>query len=301
MRKALGVLLAVIALTVGGCGANDSASSKQGASFPVKVSTPAGDVTVESKPSKIVSLAPTATEMLFEVGAGAQVKAVDELSNFPANAPKTALSGYRPNLEAIVAEGPDLVLVSNDINGIVAALRERKIPTFIVPAANTLDDTYSQLVQIGRLTGHLDRAEDLVEEMKNEVAKIAADVPRRDKPISYYYELDPTYFSVTSKTFIGSVLSVAGLRNIADDVVTGNNYPQLSSEAIVAANPDVILLADSKCCGQNQATVAQRPGWSNVAAVKNGHVVALDDDVASRWGPRIIDLLRQVADATKSM
>ena len=133
--------------------------------------------------------------------------------------------------------------------------------------------------------------------MQGDIAGLAAKA--NQKKLTFYHEADNTYYSATSKSFLGSIYALAGLSNIADASDDGTGYPQLSSEKIVAANPDLIFLADAKCCGQPQATVASRPGWSNIAAVKNNNVVALDDDIASRWGPRIVDLLRVVTDAAQ--
>ena len=133
--------------------------------------------------------------------------------------------------------------------------------------------------------------------MKSRIAAIVASVPARSTPLTYYHELDPTFYSVTSSTFIGKVYGLFGLKNIADDATGAESgYPQLSSEAIVAKNPSLIFLADTKCCQINAAAVAARPGWSNVAAVQNGGVVELDDDIASRWGPRVVAFIKTVAD-----
>jgi iron complex transport system substrate-binding protein len=118
---------------------------------------------------------------------------------------------------------------------------------------------------------------------------------------TYYYELDDTLYSVTSNTFIGSLLSQFGLVSIADGVEEGNDYPQLSAEVIIEKNPTLIFLADTKCCAQSAATVAARPGWEGVDAVVNGRVIELDDDIASRWGPRLATLVEQFADAVKSL
>jgi iron complex transport system substrate-binding protein len=116
--------------------------------------------------------------------------------------------------------------------------------------------------------------------------------------MSFYHELDDTYYSVTSSTFIGQLYELVGLRNIADSAKgAGGGYPQLSGEYIIEADPDLIFLADTKCCGQSQATVAARPGWDRIAAVERGNVVPLDDDVASRWGPRVVDLLQRIGRA----
>ncbi|MGA3526448.1 ABC transporter substrate-binding protein [Melissospora conviva] len=298
--KLLVAALAAAAVTLAGCadnGGNEPADTgAQSAGFPVTV----GAVTVDQRPERIVSLAPVATEMLFEIGAGPQVVAVDDMSNFPADAPRTDLSGYQPNVEAIAAKSPDLVVTTGDPNDLIAQLTKLKIPVYLAPAAVTLDDTYRQLTELGQLTGRVDEAGDTVSRMQDEITKLTRDLPKRTAPLTYYYELDTTYYSVTSTTFVGTVFAMAGLESIADasdaDGAAGG-YPQLSQETIIKADPDFIFLADTKCCGQTAATVAQRPGWSTMSAVRDGRVVGLDDDIASRWGPRTVDLLRVVIDA----
>jgi iron complex transport system substrate-binding protein len=298
LRTALIALIAVVAVvTSSACGGGAKPAttpSPSAAAFPVTV----GTLTLDRRPEHIVSLSPTGTEMLFAIGAGGQVAAVDDNSNYPADAPKTSLSAFTPNAEAIANYQPDLVLISNDMNKIVSQLTALKIPIFMAPAANTIDDTYGQIHDIGLLTGHVASADALVAQTRNQMANLVQGVAHRTTPLRYYYELDPTYYTLTSKTFVGSLFASAGMVNIADAAIKdGNAYPQLSAEAIVAANPDLIFLADVKCCGQSSTTVGKRPGWSVIAAVRNGQVVSLDDDIASRWGPRVVDLFRAITQA----
>jgi iron complex transport system substrate-binding protein len=257
-------------------------------------------VTLTERPDRIVSLAPTATEMLFAIGAGPQVVAVDDQSTYPAEAPRTELSGFKPNAEAIAAQNPDLVVISDDLDKIIEQLGALKIPVLFAPAAKVLDDSYRQIDQLGTLTGHRDESAALIERMRTQIDKIVKGVPARADALSYYYEIDETLYSATSKTFIGSIFAMFGLTNVADAADpdgSKNGYPQLSQEALVAANPDLIFLADSKCCGQSPATVKARKGWSAITAVEQDQIVALDDAVASRWGPRIVELVQSVADA----
>jgi iron complex transport system substrate-binding protein len=274
------------------------ASITASSAFPVTVHQKGGDVTIAARPRRIVSLSPTATEMLFAIGAGGQVVAVDDQSNYPADAPTTKLSGYEPNAEAIAAYDPDLVVYANDLGDVKSALDDLHIPSLLEPAAANLRQVYEQITQLGQVTGDGAAASTLVQRMRTQIASIVASVPKPATPLTYYHELDDTYYSVTSKTFIGKLYSLLGLRDIADAAAkTGSAYPQLSPEYVVSANPDLIFLADTKCCGQSPSTVGRRPGWSRIAAVRHGDVVPLDDDVASRWGPRIVDFLRAVARA----
>jgi iron complex transport system substrate-binding protein len=298
MRRLAGLALAaIVAISLGGCAESDDEPT--GTPSASETYAAAG-VTLEKRPEKIVSLSPTTTEMLFAVGAGKQVTAVDDQSTFPADAPKTDLSGFKPNAEAIAGKQPDLVLISNDTDKIKDQLTALKIPVYLAPAAVTLEDTYKQLTEIGALTGHRTEAADVVQRVRDDIAKLTADAPKRMAKPTYYYELDPTFYTVTSKTFVGSLFAMFGLDNVADKADADGSkggYPQMSAEALIAADPDLIFLADSKCCQQSLDSVKARPGWAAVTAVKNGHVVALDDDVASRWGPRVVDLVRAIADA----
>ena len=263
--------------------------------------TPAGEETAADAPEAIVSLSPTATEMLYAVGAGDQVVAVDDQSDFPEGVPVTDLSGYEPNVEAIAGYQPDLVVASELPEDVTAGLEALDVEVLDIPSAVTLDDTYAQLADVGVATGHEDEAADLVAEMREDIDELAASVPDRDAAPTYYHELDDTLYSVTSETFIGEIYSLAGLENVADAADPEGEfggYPQLSPEFIVDADPDFVFLADGECCAQDATTLAARPGFADLSAVREGHVVVVDEDVASRWGPRVVDFLRTVIEAT---
>ena len=216
-----------------------------------------------------------------------------------ADAPVTDLTGFAPNVEAIVGFDTDLVVTDGDWDGTsMGALTELGIPVLILPAAQSLDDVYRQIEQLGAATGHIADAAELVGSMQADVAAILASLPETTEPLTFYHELDTTYYSVTSETFIGQVYSAMGLVNIADEVGEGSfGYPQLSEEYILERDPDMILLADTICCGLSTQTLGERPGWDALTAVGRGSVVELNDDVASRWGPRVVDLMQAVADA----
>jgi iron complex transport system substrate-binding protein len=236
--------------------------------------------------------------MLYAIGAGSQVKAVDNVSNYPPQAPRTALSGYQPNVEAIIAYKPDLVIVSGAAGSLVQRLGALSIPVLELPAPPTVGGVYSEFDQLGQATGHLAQAQHEDAALRSQIKAIVAAVPKHSVPLTYYYELDQTYYSVTSSTFVGRLLGLLGMKSIADTAhgaAAAGGYPQLSAEFIVKANPGYIILADTVCCHQDAAAVARRPGWANLTAVKAGHIIALNDDIASRWGPRITVLLKDVA------
>ncbi len=290
--------IVILALTATACGKSPEPTPPTTSDgYPVTV----GSLTLDHRPERIVSLAPALTEMLFAIDAGDQVVAVDSLSNYPADAPITDLSAYTPSAEAIATYSPDLVVLSDDMNGIVAQLTALQIPVYQGDAAVTIDDTYRELEELGTLTGHSHEASALIETMKNDLEKILADVPQRSEPLTYFYELDNTFYTVTSDSFIGSLFSAAGLVNIADEGNADNAYPQLSEERILAADPDLIVLADAYPGGETAQTVAARAGGSTLTAVATGSIVELDTDIASRWGPRVVDLQRAIVDAVAAV
>ena len=278
----------------GGPAISATSASPTVSAFPVTV----GGVTLPAQPERIVSLSATATESLFAIGAGDQVVAVDDQSNYPATALMTKLSGFQPNVEAIAGYAPDLVVVSFDPGGLVKSLKALAIPTLIQPAAASMRDAYDQIGELGAATGHEEDATAVAAQMRSDIAAIVASVPKPSQPLRVYHELDDTYYSATSRTFVGKIYRAFGLENIADGANgKAGDYPQLSSEYIVSADPDLVVLADTKCCGQSAETLRARPGWSSISALHTGEVLAADDDIVSRWGPRVVDFYQLVADA----
>jgi iron complex transport system substrate-binding protein len=250
-------------------------------------------------PHRIVSLSPTATEDLFAIGAGKQVVAVDDQSDYPKTAPRTKLSGFTPNVEAVIAYHPDLVVISFSPKDFAGALAKAHIRVLLQPFAVTFKDAYAQMLQLGRVTGHAKQATALVARMKSRIAKLVAGAPKR--ALSVYDELSPDYYSATGASIIGEIFGLFGLKNIADAApgAASSGAVQLSAEYIVASSPDVIVLADTRCCGQSRAKVGQRPGWNTITAVKKGAIVVIDDSIASRWGPRLVNFVNAVAIALK--
>jgi iron complex transport system substrate-binding protein len=270
------------------------------AKFPVTIDAANGHVTIAKRPARIVVLSATATETVFAIGAGRQVVAVDDQSNYPRGAPRTKLSSYKPNAEAVARYKPDLVVTSTSSGKLIPALGKLHIPVLLEPSATHVGGAYAQMTQIGRATGHAGAARRLVARMKRDIAQAVAATPK-GRSLSVYHEISPDYYSATSKTFIGRVYSLFGLRNIADKAAkAGNQYPQLSGEYVLASNPDIVVLSDTKCCKQSIATVSQRPGWNAMSAVTGKRVVPVNDDIASRWGPRIVDFVRIVAGAVRA-
>jgi iron complex transport system substrate-binding protein len=280
--------------------APSAAKAAAASSFPVTVKTANGTVTIKAMPARIVSLSPTSTEDLYAIGAGQQVVAVDQDSNYPVGVPKTGLSGLTPNIEAIAKYNPSLVVAWENTGGLVSGLAKLGIPVLLEPAVSTLAGAYAQIEQLGEATGHTAQAQRVVATMKEQIAADVKKAGASHKNLTYYWELSANpYYSVTSRTFIGQIVGMFGLKNIADaaDKASDGGYPELSEEYIVTARPQIIFLADNQPNdgGQTPAVVAKRPGWSAIPAVKNHEVIALNDDIASRWGPRLPQLVAQIA------
>lgn len=298
------VALALTLLTAACGGDGGDGTPTTSSAFPATIETPGGPVTIPAEPQRIVSLSATATETLFAIGAGVRMAAADDTSNYPAEAPTTDLNGFTVTAESVAALDPDLVVYFFDPGDLADGLAALGIPAIYHPAPMTIDDVYAQIEQLGVATGRVADAALLVSEMETQIAAIESAVAGMGPPadLTYYYELDQTYYSLTSTTFVGTLLSTLGMTSIADPAdEDGFGYPQLSAEFVLQEDPDLILLADTRCCGQTAETVADRPGWDTLTAVATGGIVELDDDVASRWGPRIVDLLDVVADAVISL
>ena len=264
------------------------------AAFPLDVTDANGVVTIEAMPENIVSLSSTGTEMLFAIGAGDQVVAVDEFSTYPEEAPVTDLSGFTPNIEAIAEYEPDLVVISFDPGELVTGLQAIGVPTLLLPTALSLDDSYGQLEVLGAATGHVEEAAEVVARMQADIDETVA-TTAIPAGVSFYHEVDATLFAASSNSFLGQVYSLLGMTNIADEADTeGSGFPQLSSEYIVSQDPDMIYLADVDF-GVTPESLADRPGWSEMTAVQNGAIVPLDSYLASNWGPRVVELLDLIA------
>ena len=251
-------------------------------------------------PKRIISLSPSATDILYAIGAGKQVVAVDDLSNYPSTAPITKLSAFNPNVEALLNYKPDLIVLNADATKaqeVKAALEKLKIKVFLEKAPGNPREAYSEITALGRATGNISAAQTLISEMKSKIAA-AIKSGRTSKKISFFHELDNTLYTATSDTFIGKVYKDFNLINIADPAATADSagYPQLQSEFVIKTNPKIVFLADAQY-GESLATLSKRPGWNGISAIKNKNVVALPEDIPSRWGPRLVDFYEFIAQA----
>ena len=256
-------------------------------------------VTLASPAQHVVSLAPSNTEILFAIGAGAQVVGRDETSDFPAEAlTLPTIGGYSGfNLEAIVALHPDLVLAGGiNTPELVASLEQLGLTVYFLPNPATLEEMYTNLETVARLTGHESKTAGLVDSLK---ARVAA-VDEKIRPLSYaptvYYELDATEptkpFTAGPGSFVDVLIARAGGINVGAKLQ--GQWAQISLEQLVVANPAIIILGDA-AYGETPEKVAQRPGWGTLTAVQTGQVFPFDDNLVSRPGPRLVDGLEALA------
>jgi iron complex transport system substrate-binding protein len=265
--------------------------------YPLTVKFGGYTTKIAKKPTKIISLSPSATEILYAIGAGSQILAVDNLSNYPANAPTSEISAFEPNVEAILAKKPDLVLLSIDsakAPQIRNALVKLGIPVLMEKAPATLQDVYAENTLLARVTDRQAGAVKLNASMAKSIKEIVSKAKKSSK-IRIFHELDDTYYSATSNTFIGKVYKSFGVVNIADAAAGADNsgYPQLSAEYLLKSDPQVIFLADAQY-GVTAESVSKRAGWSQISAVKNKKIVELPSDIPSRWGPRLVDFYKLI-------
>ena len=268
--------------------------------YPLTVKFGGYTTKIAKKPTKIISLSPSATEIFFAIGAKSQILAVDNLSNYPAGTPTSEISAFEPNVEAILAKKPDLVLLSIDSTKapqIRNALVKLGIPVLMEKAPATLNDVYAENTLLGKVTDRADGAAKLNASMSKSIKDVLAKAKKSSK-IRIFHELDDTYYSVTSNTFIGKVYKDFGAVNIADAAsdADSSGYPQLSAEYLLKSDPQVIFLADAQY-GTTAESVSKRAGWSQISAVKNQKIVELPADIPSRWGPRLVDFYKLIGAA----
>lgn len=298
----LGALALMLALAAGslaalpGCSkpATDSTSeaATEQPAFPVTLTDDASrTVTITAQPEKIVSLAPANTEVLFAIGAGDRVVGVTSYDDFPAEVADIAKVGdfSGPNLEAVAAADPDLVLVTTGVQADVIGKLEALGATVLAIDPVTLEGVYEDITEIGLATGNAKQAEDLVVSMETDAAEIAEAVAEAPKVTAFIEIGQNPLFTAGSDTLLGELLTVAGGTN----VVTQPGYVPYSSEQLVKSNPGVYLA--TKSSATDAAAVAKRPGYGGITAIKAGRVVILDDNLVSRPGPRIIEGLRLIA------
>lgn len=262
--------------------------------FPLTVTDSDGRALTLPAPARaIISHSPGVTETLFAIGAGPQVIAADEFSNYPPETARLKRVAYTdPDAEAELALEPDLVIMSGNQEAQVEAFRNLGLPVLYAPEPDSIDGVLASITLLGSITGHDAEAAALVTRLRTRIDAVSAKLADVQQGPKVFFELSDSLFTVAPQSFVGSVLSTLKARNIAAGAATA--FPQLGSEAVIVADPDVILLADSQF-GATAEAVGARPGWSAIAAVRNGRVYPVDADVTNRPGPRIVDALEALA------
>jgi len=257
------------------------------------------EITLAGPAQHVVSLAPSNTEILFAIGAGSQVVGRDQLSDFPEAAKTVTDIGSTfdaLNTEQIVSLKPDLVLAA-EINTPeqVKQLTDLGLTVYYLKNPLTLEEMYGNLEVVAQLTGHEEETATLIESLKKRVAAVDEKIATISSRPNVFYELDATDpakpYTAGKGTFIDQLIDRAGGHNIAS---TLEGYPQMSLEQVVAADPSFIILGDS-AYGITPESIAQRPGWENLSAVKNNQVFPFDDNLVSRPGPRLVNALEELA------
>lgn len=262
------------------------------AHFPVSVRSDGRTVTIDKAPRRILCLSPSATQMLYTIGAWKQVAGVDRYSAWPKKAPRTSFTGGETNAADYLSLHPDLVIFSYVSGQVTTELQALHIPALVLPPATTIAGVDRQIRELGEVTGHVAGAKAEVVSLDRDLRRTVASAHTKGRKATYYFEITPTYYSATSKTFIGAVFARFSMVDIADPAGrAGTTYPQLSAEYIVKADPDYVFLADTVCCSIDPQNFARRPGFSTLDAVHAHHVVGLNDSVASQWGPHSLEAL----------
>jgi len=294
-------LVALAALACNGDGSGPTATpsaveeavaAPSPALFPVTVTDSNGKQLVfDSPPESIVALAPSFVEVLFAIAAGDAVVAVDENTDFPPEAAaRTKLSGFEPSVEGIAALEPDLVIIFFDPGGLEEALEGLGIPVLFLASPQSVEGVFDQIELLGRATGHLEEAEALIADMRESIDAIAEKLADVQEGPRVFHEVGPELFTASDEDFVGDLYTILKAQNIA---AGAGPFPQLTAEAVIAADPEVIILADVPAVTPEE--VKARPGWDSVSAVQNDRVFAVDPDIVSRNGPRLVDGLEELA------
>jgi iron complex transport system substrate-binding protein len=250
-------------------------------------------VTLESAPQAIASLSPAATEILFAIGAGDQLAAVEMFSNYPPEAQSLPqLDAYEPSVEAIAGAQPDLVLVYFDPGNLVDGLERAGLTVIFLEPPNSVEGVLEQIRLLGQATGHPQEADELVATMQQGIDDIQERLADVEEGPRLFHELDNQLFTAAPSSFVGDLYTILKAQNIAAG--TDQAFPQLSQEAIIDADPEVIILADT-AGGESAETVKARPGWGSMSAVANNRIYVIDPDIVSRPGPRLVDALDTLA------
>ena len=275
------------------CDGEYAGTEPDASAFPLEVTDDGREaVSLEAPPSAIVSLSAAHVEVLYAIGAGDQLVAGDLFSDCPKAASELAqLDSFTPSVEAITALEPDLVVLGFPDPDLEEALAGVGVSSLLLESPADVDGVMDDMRLLGRVTGHEEEAQALTVSMEERIDEIVADLPEGEAP-SVFHEVDNTLYSAGPGSFVGDLYEILKVENIAE--ATGEAFPLMSQEAIIAAAPDVIILAD-EAAGESAETVKARPGWDTIPAVQNDRIYPVDPDIISRPGPRLVEALETLA------
>ena len=291
------LLLGLAALTAscGDGGESEPAAASDGdGGFPRTVVDSSGTaVVIEAPPQRIISYSPGATEILFAIDAGSRVVATDRFSNYPpetSTLPKLEYSS--PDPEAALAQEPDLVLFATRQRDQVQQFRDLGMALLFIEEADSIEGVFDNILLFGELSGNERQAESLVASMRSRIEAVTRTIDDVEQGPRVFYEITADLYTASPDTFIGSMLSLLKAQNVAAGAQSP--FPQLSAEAVIEADPQLVLLSDA-AFGESLETVAARPGWGDISAVVNERVHPIDANIVDRPGPRIADGIEAMA------
>ena len=265
------------------------ATSALATTYPLTITDDLGrKVTIKAEPRRVVSVLPSSTETLCAISACDRLVGVDDFSNHPPQVNTLPKVGglYNPNIEAMVALKPDLVIVSK--YGKLVEPLERAGITVLAVNPETYDEVFTKTLTLGTVMNRETQAKNLVTRMRADIARVEI-LTKHARKVKTYFEIDPAPYSIGPNSFMGVLLTKAGAENIIPAEL--GDFPKISPELIVQKNPALIL-------GVDLATAKARPGWQNVTAVRTGRVVSIPaelNDMLVRPGPRLAQGLRALA------
>jgi iron complex transport system substrate-binding protein len=276
------------------CEADYPGTEPDTSAFPIEVTDDSGaTVSLDAPPEAIVSLSAAHVEMLYAIGAGDQLIAGDLFSDCPSAATELEqLDSFTPSVEAITALEPDLVVLGFSDPDLQAALAGVDITSLLQEPPANVDGVLEDMELLGRVTGHAEEAAAYADGMDARIDEIVAELPEEDQPPKVFHEVDNTLFTAGPGSFVADLYELLKAENIAE--ATGEPFPQMTQEAIIAAAPNVIILADE---GESESaeTVSARPGWDAIPAVQEQRIYPVDPDIVNRPGPRVVEALETLS------
>lgn len=317
-RPAVGFVIAALALLVAACSSSDDPTATSTATaepttaateaataeptaeptatpVPPVVVTDSDGVELEfaAPPSRIVSFSPGATEILFAIGAGEQVIAADQFSDFPAaTADLEKVSYSEPDPERSLGLDPDLIIMATRQQESVEQFRGLDLVVLFNREPESIEGVLENIALLGRVTGHEAEATALIADMQARLDVVTKAIESVETGPRVFYELSDGLYTAAPDTFIGGTLSLLKAQNVAEGAESA--FPQLTAEALIDANPEVILMADAEFGGDPE-TVAARPGWDAIDAVINNRLYPVNPDIGNRPGPRIVEAVEAIA------